>query len=291
MPASIGLRGDAYAEAEANYYLSGIELDKRIMEIRYKNEPEVLEKKLLDIDLKHRKIDQYKYDIDMNSCIHYNDQDAKHLAQIDIDLRHKKITEYEAAHRKIKHEHGEAGKDYDFAVIGLDLQYKKLSEYEAAVKYAKLEYREGSKELKIALIDIRRDYGKLTEYQAEMKKLDVLFPDDTHENEKELAKLEVEFKLNKLPKNAYEKAKATLKDEPWVSFANSDFNPKEGLDGVYVSLEWNAQFIDLLTMHGFVGHTEEQIIEEWFAEVCRTNNQQEMPPNPGIYPMGYDGSA
>jgi hypothetical protein len=227
LPASWGLRGDAYLEAEAHYILSGEALDKRLMEIRYKLEPDVLVKKLLDVDLKHKKINQYEYDtklVDLN----HTDEDLIYIKKIDVDLKHKKITAYD----------------------------------------------------------------------ADIKRIELNLGEDAQK----LAVLEIDYKHKKIIKSTYDKEKSTIKNEPWVSFVDSEFDPEKGLDGFYFELDWNTQFIEFLTINGFVGHTDEQIVEDWFGELCKSHGKENwMPLNRGSYPypmgfdendpMGFNGSA
>jgi len=57
---------------------------------------------------------------------------------------------------------------------------------------------------------------------------------------------------------------------------NASFNPKEGINGVYFEFDWNAQWIEFLRINGYIGHTDEQIVDDWFADVCRSHVQTEM---------------
>lgn len=60
LPASWGLRGKSYKEAEANYYYEGEELEHKLAEINFEGQD--LEEKKLEIDLKYKKLDEQAYD-------------------------------------------------------------------------------------------------------------------------------------------------------------------------------------------------------------------------------------
>ena len=139
MPGSWGLKGSVYDEAEANYYLTGEELDRKLLSIRHKDDPNVLFLKQLEIDVK---------------------------------------------------------------------------------------------------------YNKLSPYDAAIRKIDILNKPDSLEHQ--LAKLEIEFKFGNITKNEHDKRGAILKNEPWVSFVDSGFDPKQGIDGVFFELDWNPQWVEFL---------------------------------------------
>ncbi len=206
MPASWGLVGDAYEEAKAHYYLDGIELEKKLLEIRYKEEePKTYAIKLNDINLKYKNIDAYEH--------------ATKLNEIENEDLHERT----------------------FKQIDLDVHYNKLSRYDADVKKLELKYAHTQ---------------------------------DAEKNiERELELLDIEYHNNVITKTAYEKKKSIIKNEPWVAFIDSGYDPQEGIDGFRFELDWNSQWVELLKLHGFVGKTESEVVEDWFIEVCRSNAQ------------------
>lgn len=190
LPASWGLVGDAYDVAEAHYTLSDEPLERRLAEIRYKDEPDALAQHRLVLDHKYGRIDAYGYDIKLNSLKNKADPVALAEARLDIEVNYGHQTVYAADHIKLKNRYPGAGLDYELAVLDID--------------YA---------------------HGKLT-------------------------------------KNQRDKQQATLRNDPWVAFVDSGFDPEQGIDGVFFELDWNLQWVDYLRLHGFVGRTDEQIVED-----------------------------
>lgn len=96
LPGAWGLHGKTREIAEAEYYLTGIELEKRILEIR-KDDFDLDEytRKCWDIDLKHNIISQEKYNRLIVSQI--KDEKQKNLASAELDFQEGKITENEYA--------------------------------------------------------------------------------------------------------------------------------------------------------------------------------------------------
>jgi len=168
-PASWGLVGDAYLEAEAHYDLRGEALERRLLDIRLANDPHRRDRELLEIDAK----------------------------------------------------------------------YGRIPPYEAAVKRIELDTPEGV--------------------------------------ERDLALLDVEYQYDKLTEIAYQKQRAALKREPWVGIVNSGFDPAQGIDGVFFEFDWNEQWIEFLRQHGYMGHTDDQVIDDWFTDVCRSHAQVHDP--------------
>jgi hypothetical protein len=177
MPASWGLRGPAFAEAEAAYYCDGEELDRQLAQIRFsENETKLAEE-----------------------------------------------------------------------VLRLDHKYGKLNEYEFDLQMTQLKFPEGSRDLELAYLDLDLKHARVTEM-------------------------------------GYQKDRATLLDEPWVGILESGFDPDKGVSGLYFTLDWNPQWIAKLAANGYNGQTEQQIIDMWFAEVCRSQGMDAMYNN--VVPFG-----
>ena len=123
--------------------------------------------------------------------------------------------------------------------------------------------------LRKALIELDLCYERITPYEAAKQRVDVAHPPGL---ERDLALLAVDHDHGILDANAYGKRCAELKDEPWVAIVNSGFNPEQGVDGVFFEFDWNAKWIEYLRNHGYVGHNEEQVLDDWFSDVCRSQN-------------------
>jgi len=59
------------------------------------------------------------------------------------------------------------------------------------------------------------------------------------------------------------------KIEPKVDVLKFEFDPNNPKLGS-IELDWNSEFIDLLRKHGYRGSSEEEIIDQWINDVCRT---------------------
>lgn len=83
-------------------------------------------------------------------------------------------------------------------------------------------------------------------------------------------------KTDKLPTNEEErrsilereKEEATKKNEPWVAVLETHVDPKKVTNG-YFELDWNNEFIETLLDAGYIGETQEEIVEKWFKGIAR----------------------
>ena len=62
--------------------------------------------------------------------------------------------------------------------------------------------------------------------------------------------------------------------KPQVKVVKLDFDPANPRLGS-LELDWNDEFIQLLAQHGYQGGKEEEIVDAWLNDICRTilNNQ------------------
>ena len=66
------------------------------------------------------------------------------------------------------------------------------------------------------------------------------------------------------------------KIEPKVDILKFDFDPRNPRLGS-IELDWNAEFVELLMEHGYVGNTDEDIVDKWLNDVCRNIVENQFP--------------
>ena len=93
--------------------------------------------------------------------------------------------------------------------------------------------------------------------------------------ERELAQANYNFKDEKLSEEVskieakYEKQEATEKGEPYVTVLRMGIDPDNVVQG-YFELDWNDEFVQMLSSAGIQGTSDEDIVNKWFNGVCRT---------------------
>ena len=92
LPASWGLKGKSRELAEAEYYLTGYDLDIAKARIEHGLESPEFTKRVLDIDLAYSKITEYERDCKLNTL---TSETVPGLGQLDVDLKHSRINQQE----------------------------------------------------------------------------------------------------------------------------------------------------------------------------------------------------
>ena len=64
------------------------------------------------------------------------------------------------------------------------------------------------------------------------------------------------------------KERATADKEPYVAVLNTHVN-KDNIRNGFFELDWNEYFVLQLKNAGYKGKTDEEIVDQWFSELCR----------------------
>lgn len=86
------------------------------------------------------------------------------------------------------------------------------------------------------------------------------------------------------------KTAATSNKEPWVAVLETHVNPKNPKNGFF-DLDWNEYFITMLRQNGYTGVSEEEIVDQWFSELCRSVGSDENLPGMDRRGFGYINRA
>jgi len=132
-----------------------------------------------------------------------------------------------------------------------------------------------------ALLDLDERYERISAYDAARQRIELAHPVGV---DYDLAMLEVEHRFSKITTIEYQKRCASIKNEPWIAIVDSGFDPEQGIEGVFFEFDWNQQWIDYLRANGCVGHSDEQVVDDWFSLVCRSYNVNDAPAPFSISP-------
>jgi hypothetical protein len=79
----------------------------------------------------------------------------------------------------------------------------------------------------------------------------------------------VELKHHKLDKTEHEKQVAEARKEPWVAMPNISWDPSDPSKSFF-ELDYNSYFVEFLRDNGYEGASEQEIVEKWLTDVCRS---------------------
>lgn len=57
--------------------------------------------------------------------------------------------------------------------------------------------------------------------------------------------------------------------EPWVDVIKVNMEDKNDPSTGYFELDWNSAFVEQLVEAGYSGRSDEEIVEQWFNDLCR----------------------
>jgi hypothetical protein len=106
------------------------------------------------------------------------------------------------------------------------------------------------------------------EYYFKGYELDVELAKINHDDPDQVKKalLDVELKYEKLTQTEYEKQKATLLNEPWVSMPKISWDPINK-NKTFFELDYNDHFIKYLRDHDYVG-SDDEVLNKWLNDIC-----------------------
>lgn len=128
----------------------------------------------------------------------------------------------------------------------------------------------------IVALGIELKHGRIDPWEHDCKVAELRFP-DPDSMEQQTALLTADYEHGKIEKIEFDKTMAIAKNEPWVGIVDNGFNADDGVNGLYFELDWNDQWVDHLRKHGYHGVNDEQIVEQWFSDVCRSQVEDNPP--------------
>lgn len=126
----------------------------------------------------------------------------------------------------------------------------------------------------LAKLKLDYDQGKISVHQYELKKAEIEHGDNS--TEYKLAILKQQVTLGEISDFEYEKKVATVLEQPWIKVVSSKYEPEDGIDGFSFQLDYNHYFVQYLKQNGYAGINDDEIVEEWFNDVSKTEMAAEI---------------
>jgi hypothetical protein len=165
--------------------------------------------------------------------------------------------------------------------LDVDYEYEHIDAYTYDVKHAEIAYTDPQK-LARARLDIEHKHGRLPAYDYDKQCVEFDVADDMA---RKIALLEVEFKHGKIDERKFELQRATLNEEPYIAVVKSEYDPRQGMNGLFFEFDWNDLWIEYLRLNGYVGVRDEDLIEQWFTDICRSVAEETPEQQPANVPF------
>jgi hypothetical protein len=107
--------------------------------------------------------------------------------------------------------------------------------------------------------------------------------------EKELKTLAFKHKYEDISKDEYDKAVATANKEPYVRVLSIDLDEKSPGSGFF-ELDFNEHFVEHLANSGYEGVKEDEIVDNWFSDLCRNIVLNDLEDDKGD-PKSFDSAS
>lgn len=132
-----------------------------------------------------------------------------------------------------------------------------------ANKLTDIKHKHDKQAADLEKLEHRRRYGTITDYHYDMEFARL----STHLDEdiKKLAILDVEKKYNNLSEDEYNRQRANVLKEPWVTqnIKWDPLNPGKHL----LKVDYNEYFLNDLREHGYVGAEDDDIVNMWLNDL------------------------
>ena len=103
----------------------------------------------------------------------------------------------------------------------------------------------------------------------------------TDEKEQAIALEEINFKYGHTDQHTYDKNMATHKGEQYVRVIGMELDKDKPGQGFF-ELDFNDQFVEYLAQNGYEGLEQEQIVDNWFNDLCKNIVLNDLEDEEGI---------
>lgn len=145
-------------------------------------------------------------------------------------------------------------------------EYEIKDPYERDLKIVEINHASDPERIELERLKVQKRHKKISEYDYQMH----IAEEKLVGVDLDLRKLELDLEYGKIDEQHYAKMSATVRKEPYVAVINSSYDPNMKLEGFEFEFDWNHLWIEQLVSAGYSGHTEEQIVQRWFEDLCRS---------------------
>ena len=122
-------------------------------------------------------------------------------------------------------------------------------------------------------LEIALKYEEVTPAQYSAQKCSlrakIIERDITDDTACAIAKADLDLEYEQITPVQHARRVADIKKEPYVNIVDMGVDPNGAVTG-YMELDWNDEFVTMLQDNGYTGLNDEDVVNKWFNNVCRT---------------------
>lgn len=165
-------------------------------------------------------------------------------------------------------------KEVEKELLEVERKYDVIDDYEYQQGIIDIETQHDPIKNQLTKLKLDYDQARISAPQYTLKKAELEHGVDSDEYKIEL--LKQQYDSGDLSEFEFEKKVATLLDQPWIKVVHSSYDPEHGIDGFSFELDYNKVFVQYLKENGYTGLNDEEIVEQWFDDVSKTELANEI---------------
>jgi hypothetical protein len=154
-----------------------------------------------------------------------------------------------------------------------------LSGMELDLRLAEIDHADDVEKMQLAKLAVQLQHRMIDEYEHDVQQAQIKLGDDAATFEETM--LSIKLAHNRISQQAHDKALADLRGEPWVAMPDIRWDPSDP-GRSYFELDYNDHFVQFLKTNNYAGATDDQIVEGWLTDVCRSVAQEVAQEDPSF---------
>jgi hypothetical protein len=143
--------------------------------------------------------------------------------------------------------------EYELSGVDLDLRLAEID-------------HEDPQAMHLAQLNVKLKHRVISEYEHDRTSCQLRMEGDP---ELEAQLLQIDLKHHRISQQEHDRKLADLRQEPWVCMPDMKWDPADPSKS-YFQLDYNDHFVTFLRSHNYSGTTDEQVVERWLNDICRS---------------------
>jgi hypothetical protein len=144
-----------------------------------------------------------------------------------------------------------------------------LQGFDLDLRLAEIDHPNGIDQ-ELAKLAVQLNHNKISQYDHDVAKVKITESDP---QQQEILLAGVDLAHNRISQQQHDRKIADIRQEPWVCMPDIKWDPSDPSRS-YFELDYNEHFVTFLRNNNYQGLTDEDIVEKWLNDVCRSVAQE-----------------